>query len=376
MSKVQMLRALVKQRLTAAAEEIFGLFERTIVEYEEELCRSKEENHRQRHLLDSVFSSEDFQQQLADREAAPRQLADREATPRQLADREATPRQLADREAATRQLADKEVAPGQQDWNSSLDQQDQDLLHTKEELQELWAQQAGEQHQKLQEDIFITGFLRTHVTVKTEDEEKPQCSELHPFQEEQEEAVPRPSNSVQHIETESAGGDCGGPEPDMKADPDGDDQPDTGPNWMVTSEPQLGSAFIGNSLVPVSDKKYKTGEKPLSCSECNQRFKYKYILKEHMRRHTGEKPFKCVFCPKHFRLSAQVEIHMRVHTGERPYVCSVCNRTFTQRSHLTGHMIVHTREKTFGCTREKTFGCSVCKKSYTSKSYLKIHKCC
>ena len=37
----------MKQRLTAAAEEIFELFERTIAEYEEELCR-------QRKLLDAV----------------------------------------------------------------------------------------------------------------------------------------------------------------------------------------------------------------------------------------------------------------------------------------------------------------------------------
>lgn len=55
MSAVQMLRALVKQRLSAAAEEIVVLFERTIAEYEQELCRSKEENERQRQLLDAVF---------------------------------------------------------------------------------------------------------------------------------------------------------------------------------------------------------------------------------------------------------------------------------------------------------------------------------
>ena len=55
MSKVQMLSLLVKQRLTAAAEEISGLFERTIAEYEEELCRSQEENERQRKLLDAVL---------------------------------------------------------------------------------------------------------------------------------------------------------------------------------------------------------------------------------------------------------------------------------------------------------------------------------
>lgn len=41
MSKVQMLRAFVSQRLAAAAEEIFGLFERTIAEYEEEIGRQR-----------------------------------------------------------------------------------------------------------------------------------------------------------------------------------------------------------------------------------------------------------------------------------------------------------------------------------------------
>nr|XP_061784564.1 uncharacterized protein LOC133575758 isoform X2 [Nerophis lumbriciformis] len=52
MCKLQMLRALVDQRLTAAVEEIFVVFERTIAEYEAELSRTKEENNR---LLDAVF---------------------------------------------------------------------------------------------------------------------------------------------------------------------------------------------------------------------------------------------------------------------------------------------------------------------------------
>ncbi|KAK7889193.1 hypothetical protein WMY93_024753 [Mugilogobius chulae] len=58
MSKVFALRALVTERLTAAAEEIFALVERTIVEYEEELCRSKEENQRKQQLLDSFLNTQ------------------------------------------------------------------------------------------------------------------------------------------------------------------------------------------------------------------------------------------------------------------------------------------------------------------------------
>lgn len=55
MCKVEMLRALLNQRLSAAVEEILVVFERTIAEYEEELSRTKEENERQRKLLDAAL---------------------------------------------------------------------------------------------------------------------------------------------------------------------------------------------------------------------------------------------------------------------------------------------------------------------------------
>eukprot|EP00064_Thunnus_orientalis_P026222 superscaffoldBa00015842_g26713 len=50
MSKIEMLRLLINQRLTAAAEEIFGVFGRTIAEYEEQISRYKLEIQRQRRL--------------------------------------------------------------------------------------------------------------------------------------------------------------------------------------------------------------------------------------------------------------------------------------------------------------------------------------
>ena len=51
MSKSEILKAFVNERLTATAVEIFGAFERTIIEYENELFRSKQEIERQRKLL-------------------------------------------------------------------------------------------------------------------------------------------------------------------------------------------------------------------------------------------------------------------------------------------------------------------------------------
>nr|XP_057902826.1 zinc finger protein 771-like [Doryrhamphus excisus] len=52
MTKVEMLRLLINQRLAEVADEIFGVFGRTIAEFEEELCRSRREIERQRRLLD------------------------------------------------------------------------------------------------------------------------------------------------------------------------------------------------------------------------------------------------------------------------------------------------------------------------------------
>ncbi|KAK7918777.1 hypothetical protein WMY93_010061 [Mugilogobius chulae] len=56
MCKSDGLRALVQERLTAAADEIFALFERTIAEFEEELRRSKEENQKKQELLEAVLN--------------------------------------------------------------------------------------------------------------------------------------------------------------------------------------------------------------------------------------------------------------------------------------------------------------------------------
>lgn len=51
MSKVQIMKDFVNQRLTAAAEEICELFESILAEYEEQVCR-------QQKLLDAVFNPE------------------------------------------------------------------------------------------------------------------------------------------------------------------------------------------------------------------------------------------------------------------------------------------------------------------------------
>ncbi|XP_034092201.1 histone-lysine N-methyltransferase SETD1B-like, partial [Gymnodraco acuticeps] len=205
MSKVQMLLSLKKQRLTAAAEEIFALFEKTIAEYEEELSLSKEENKRLQKLLDAVL-----QPQLRIHRADAQLLV----------------------------VVKEEFLPDQQEWSTSLDPEDPESPpHIKWE--ELRISQEGEQLQEL-EEAEITKSTFTPDPVKSEDDkEKPQSSQPHQRQ-------------TEHMETEADGD---GPEPARNSDPESSLQPktedDTGDSsepdtedsadWKETREPASGS---------------------------------------------------------------------------------------------------------------------------------------
>ncbi|XP_034070936.1 zinc finger protein 771-like [Gymnodraco acuticeps] len=362
------LLSLVKQRLTAAAEDIFVLFERTIAKYEEELSRSKQENERHRKLLDAVL-----QPQLQIHRADVQQLV----------------------------VVKEEVPPAQQEWSSSLDREDSEPPpHIKEEQEELWISQEGEQLQAL-EEADITKSIFNPVPVKSEDdEEKPQFSQLHQRQ-------------TEHLETEADGEDCGGPEPARNSDPERHLQPETEDNtgdsfepdtenssepdtedradWKKTREP--GSNSQKNKQDPVCDSRHSAGEKPFSCSVCERTFALRGNVKKHMRIHTGEKPFSCSICKKSFGQRGHLKYHMRIHTGENPFICSICKKSFGQKGDLKKHMRIHTGEKPFICsickksfaqrgnlkthmrihTIEKPFSCSICKKSFGQRGHLKYH---
>ncbi|XP_073319762.1 uncharacterized protein [Pagrus major] len=360
MSKVQTLRVFVKQRLTAAAEEIFELFERTIAEYEEELGR-----HRK--LLDAVFKP---------------QVQLHRADVQQL-------------------LVNIEDPPEQQEWSSSLDQEDPpELPHIKEEQEELWTSQEGEQLGGL-EEADITKFTFTPVPVKSEedDEEEPQSSQLHQIKTEE-------IRDGEHLKTEADGEDCGGPGPDRNFNPDTLLQPaarvkvshsepesDDSWDWEDTRKHQSGSNALQHNKAPVSDVEGGTGVRPFGCSVCGKRYRWKNSLTDHMRLHSEEKRFSCSVCETSFHWRRNLVKHMKIHAGKKPFRCSVCGMKYARSVNLTKHLEVHTGEQRFTCsickmsfddggslsthmslhTGSNPFSCSVCKKTFQSRFHVVKH---
>ncbi|CAB1429383.1 unnamed protein product [Pleuronectes platessa] len=199
-AQVPELRALLTERLEAAGEEILAGLEETLAEYEdrmEQTERSEREICRQRRLLDAVMqpvvrlrravSPADVQQLMVNKE---------------------------------------EVPPEQQQWSTLVDQEDQEPPNLKEEQEEPWTNQDGQQLQGLEEaDIR---FTLTPVAVKSEeDEEKLKTSKLH------------------LSETKENRADCGGPEPARNLSPDGRLQP--GPEDKTEDSSETEETKVGKN---------------------------------------------------------------------------------------------------------------------------------
>uniref|UniRef100_A0A672ZGI0 C2H2-type domain-containing protein n=1 Tax=Sphaeramia orbicularis TaxID=375764 RepID=A0A672ZGI0_9TELE len=320
MSFLQILRSLVEQRLTAAAEEIFGLFERTIAEYEEELCRTKEENQRQRQILDCVWN--------------PTVLIHR-----------ADVQQLL--------VVTEEVPPEQQEWNPIVDQEEPEPEppHIKEEQEELWTSQ---------ESKLPTNSSTEQMETETDGDDgggsEPDMNLVH-----------MESLLEEHMDSYTGQKLVGSSECEKLYD------------CSVCSK-----AFCWKSHLEIhmtshtGEKRFKcslclkcfrqkgnlkrhmrvhTGEKPFNCSVCQKRFTCNSTLTGHMLTHTGEKPFSCSECGKRFtwkrvlkqcgkRFSQKtgLERHIMLHTGERPFSCVVYQTSFTRKQHVQNHMKIHTNK--------------------------------
>ncbi|XP_054870495.1 zinc finger protein 287-like [Amphiprion ocellaris] len=330
MSSVQNLRELINQRLTAAAEEIFTEFEKTIVQYEEEIDR-------QRRLLDNIWKPQ-ITQHTAD-----------------------LPQQHVWKEEDI--LAEQKVCNQQRD--SSVDQEDLEIPQMKEE----------------QDELCTSVFLKDPESLQIGKEEQEKlCTSM-------DQGVPEPPKIKQDQdelctnqegrqlvlkqETNTFVVNPAYEESDYS-------KPERSRNQLLSHNSPVSvkrkrrnsshSNNIDNPPVSESQCDTDTGKKSVKCGICGKSFKYMSHLKKHYFSHTSEKPYTCETCGTCFNRSGSLKRHMITHTGEKPYPCRICGKSFTLNRSLKIHMQLH--------TGEKPYSCETCGKSFIYSSYLKVHMTC
>ncbi|XP_043991212.1 zinc finger and SCAN domain-containing protein 12-like isoform X2 [Gambusia affinis] len=343
MSSVQHLREFIRERLTAAAQEIFTEVEKTIICYEEELDA-------QRRMMGINWKPEIKLHRIGSE--LQRQSSDLQK-----------PSVSNEDEASAIQQAFSLAS------RSSQDQKEAEHQWTEEEQMEpepIWIKKEKEQPQPTQLKHEEIEFPLTYV--KEEELE----SSVHQHEQQPPEHLPTGQNQknlcssqegeqlvqkqfVALIETSTL------QEDDMNEEKGKTEQLSLLISPVVESKDQEGSS----SSESESQSDTSTKKTSFKCDFCGRCYPQQCKLKNHYKTHTGERPFSCETCGKSFSRSYVLNRHKTIHTGERPFSCQLCGKRFSRLGNLKNHKRTH--------TSEKPFSCQTCGRRFSRRDTLNIH---
>ncbi|XP_040889821.1 zinc finger and BTB domain-containing protein 49-like [Toxotes jaculatrix] len=307
---LQSFNVFLTERLTAAALDIYGFVEKTIIDYQEEVYRTKLENQRLQRLLDLVYKPE-------------------------------IRLHRADAKQQTAPTSAEEDHPKQQEWSPSVCHDEPGPSHIKEELEEqkeeLWINGCKEQFSA--EEDSDDGDALTKALIKT----------------------------VQQLEDCTAAEESREPKQTTEEDPEPSEEKTSTTlyrchicNYIFTKKTVL------TWHLKTHEGKSHDSKGNFDCHICGKHIPCQSNLQNHMRVHTGERPYSCHFCGKCFKLKGHMTEHIRTHTGEKPFTCHICGKSFNRGSTLRKHVLAKHKE-------ERPYKCGDCDELFTERLLMKRH---